>query len=270
MDGKILMQHSKGQYPFLDAVCYADNNEDIDPSGPNSVEKTKRGSKVVGGGLRQYSNMVCMKVKDKGRTTYSEVADEIIADFRATEVNSSVSMNESDEKNIRRRVYDVLNVLMALDIVTKDRKEIQWKGLPTSAGVDMDEIKGMRDKLKDEINKKAAYLKDLEDQIAGHQALICRNQQLYDSKNGPPKGFPLPFLVVKTAPHATVEIEISEDMQLVNFDFNSTPFSLHDDAYVLNLMRHYRHLEGAQASQTSAVLSSSPCSDVDSSVGGRR
>ncbi|XP_031093319.1 transcription factor-like protein DPB isoform X2 [Ipomoea triloba] len=197
MDGKILMQHSKGQYPFLDAVCYADNNEDIDPSGPNSVEKTKRGSKVVGGGLRQYSNMVCMKVKDKGRTTYSEVADEIIADFRATEVNSSVSMNESDEKNIRRRVYDVLNVLMALDIVTKDRKEIQWKGLPTSAGVDMDEIKGMRAKLKDEINKKAAYLKDLEDQIAGHQALICRNQQLYDSKNGPPKGFPLPFLVVK-------------------------------------------------------------------------
>lgn len=30
---------------------------------------------------------------------------------------------------------------MALDIVTKDRKEIQWKGLPTSDGVDMDEIK---------------------------------------------------------------------------------------------------------------------------------
>jgi putative methionine-R-sulfoxide reductase with GAF domain len=34
-----------------------------------------------------------------------------------------------DEKNIRRRVYDALNVLMAMDIISKDKKEIQWKGL---------------------------------------------------------------------------------------------------------------------------------------------
>jgi hypothetical protein len=37
-----------------------------------------------------------------------------------------------DEKNIRRRVYDALNVLMAMDIIAKERKEIRWKGLPTS------------------------------------------------------------------------------------------------------------------------------------------
>lgn len=37
-----------------------------------------------------------------------------------------------DEKNIRRRVYDALNVLMAMDIISKERKEIQWKGLPSS------------------------------------------------------------------------------------------------------------------------------------------
>ncbi len=29
-----------------------------------------------------------------------------------------------DEKNIRRRVYDALNVLMAMDFISKDKKEI--------------------------------------------------------------------------------------------------------------------------------------------------
>ena len=37
-----------------------------------------------------------------------------------------------DEKNIRRRVYDALNVLMAMNIIIKDKKAIMWRGLPTS------------------------------------------------------------------------------------------------------------------------------------------
>ena len=37
-----------------------------------------------------------------------------------------------DDKNIRRRVYDALNVLMAMDIITKEKKEITWRGLPGS------------------------------------------------------------------------------------------------------------------------------------------
>ncbi|KAL3892799.1 MAG: hypothetical protein SGPRY_014774, partial [Prymnesium sp.] len=37
-----------------------------------------------------------------------------------------------DEKNIRRRVYDALNVLMAMDIITKEKKNIMWRGLPTN------------------------------------------------------------------------------------------------------------------------------------------
>lgn len=36
-------------------------------------------------------------------------------------------------KNIRRRVYDALNVLMAMSIIEKEKKEIRWVGLPTSS-----------------------------------------------------------------------------------------------------------------------------------------
>jgi hypothetical protein len=34
-----------------------------------------------------------------------------------------------DEKNIRRRVYDAFNVLIALRVFAKDKKEIKWMGL---------------------------------------------------------------------------------------------------------------------------------------------
>lgn len=50
-------------------------------------------------------------------------------------------VNQSDEKNIRRRVYDALNVLLALDIIAGDKKEIHWKGLPNTRIKDLEEIK---------------------------------------------------------------------------------------------------------------------------------
>lgn len=38
-----------------------------------------------------------------------------------------------DQKNIRRRVYDALNVLMAMNIISKEKKEIKWIGLPSNS-----------------------------------------------------------------------------------------------------------------------------------------
>ena len=38
-----------------------------------------------------------------------------------------------DQKNIRRRVYDALNVLMAMNIIYKDKKDINWLGFPTDS-----------------------------------------------------------------------------------------------------------------------------------------
>ena len=37
------------------------------------------------------------------------------------------------EAGIRRRVYDALNVLMAMDIITKEKKNILWRGLPSNS-----------------------------------------------------------------------------------------------------------------------------------------
>nr|XP_010943404.1 transcription factor-like protein DPB [Elaeis guineensis] len=211
--------------------------------GAVSGKKKKRGARAVGGdksgrGLRQFSMKVCEKVESKGRTTYNEVADELVAEFTDPNCNMvTPDQPDYDGKNIRRRVYDALNVLMAMDIISKDKKEIQWKGLPRTSLNDIEELKAERIGLKSKIEKKTAYLQDLQDQFVGLQNLIQRNEQLYKSGNAPSGAVALPFILVQTRPHATVEVEISEDMQLVHFDFNSTPFELHDDAFVLKAMR---------------------------------
>ncbi|MCL7033539.1 hypothetical protein MKW94_025279 [Papaver nudicaule] len=182
---------------------------------------------------------VCEKVESKGRTTYNEVrwifrihiCGSLLFSFCACD-----SVQQYDEKNIRRRVYDALNVLMAMDIISKDKKEIQWKGLPRTTVHDVEQLKAERAGLRSRIEKKAAYLQELEEQFVGLQNLIQRNEELCTSGSGITGGVSLPFILVQTRPHATVEVEISEDMQLVHFDFNSTPFELHDDNYVLKSM----------------------------------
>lgn len=107
---------------------------------------------------------------------------------------NSFWQQQYDEKNIRRRVYDALNVLMAMDIISKDKKEIQWKGLPRTSLNDIEELKvslhsaflilcikhffffllliscysmmqAERLGLRNRIEKKAAYLQELEEQV---------------------------------------------------------------------------------------------------------
>jgi transcription factor Dp-1 len=88
----------------------------------------KRKYVKINKGLRHFSMKVCQKVEEKHVTSYNEVADELVREFVTMRPNDSAY----DEKNIRRRVYDALNVLMAMDIISKERKEIRWKGLPNN------------------------------------------------------------------------------------------------------------------------------------------
>lgn len=63
-----------------------------------------------------------------------------------------------DEKNIRRRVYDALNVLMAMDIIIKDKKDISWKGLPSAPHAQLEKLKEERAALSQKILNQQVYL----------------------------------------------------------------------------------------------------------------
>lgn len=66
-----------------------------------------------------------------------------------------------DMKNIRRRVYDALNVLMAMNIIEKEKKEIRWVGLPTSSLQECRKLEEEKAKRQERIQRKTEQLQDL-------------------------------------------------------------------------------------------------------------
>ncbi|XP_042676545.1 transcription factor Dp-2 isoform X2 [Centrocercus urophasianus] len=122
-------------------------------------KRSKKGDKN-GKGLRHFSMKVCEKVQRKGTTSYNEVADELVSEF--TNSNSHLAADSAyDQKNIRRRVYDALNVLMAMNIISKEKKEIRWIGLPTNSAQECQNLEIEKQKRIERIKEKRAQLQEL-------------------------------------------------------------------------------------------------------------
>ncbi|CAO3587537.1 unnamed protein product [Absidia cylindrospora] len=84
-------------------------------------------------GLRLFSQHVCDILQQHGRATYNQLVQQLIEELNqpSCELSSTsptAAKKTCDPKNIRRRVYDALNVLMAINFITKDKKEIRWIG----------------------------------------------------------------------------------------------------------------------------------------------
>lgn len=182
---------------------------------------------------------VCEKVKKKGTTSYNEVADELVGEFTnpahinsltdqvfisaiflyCEQINFSsryktlLSFQQYDQKNIRRRVYDALNVLMAMNIISKEKKEIRWLGLPTNS---LQECLALEKDKKKKIERIKAKTQQLHQLILSHisfKNLVERNQ-LNESLRGPPKpnsAIQLPFLIVNTSKKTVIDCSISND-----------------------------------------------------------
>ncbi|KAB8082920.1 hypothetical protein EE612_004981 [Oryza sativa] len=196
-------------------------------------KKEKTGAqRITGWGLREFSKIVSKKVEAKGRTTYNEVADEIFAELKSITQNGL----EFDEKNIRRRVYDAFNVLIAIRVIAKDKKEIKWMGLTNYRYEKIQKLEEVHKELITRIKNKKKLLQEIEKQFDDLQNITLRNQASQrpaESVNG----ILLPFLLIKTSRKARVEIEISEDSKFARFDFNGAPFTMHDDVSILEAIR---------------------------------
>ena len=60
-----------------------------------------------------------------------------------------------------RRIYDALNVLMAMNIISKEKKEIRWLGLPTNSVQEANGLEQDKAKRMDRIKAKTQQLQDL-------------------------------------------------------------------------------------------------------------
>lgn len=119
----------------------------------------KKRNDKPGKGLRHFSMRVCQKVKEKGVTSYNEVADELV--LEESEDTGTKQNGSYDQKNIRRRVYDALNVLMAMNIISKEKKEIKWLGLPTSSVQECEDIEIQNQETRKRIEEKQQQLREL-------------------------------------------------------------------------------------------------------------
>jgi len=181
-------------------------------------------------GLRHFSMMVCKKVEEKGTTTYNQVADDLVQAVLADAGHAA----KFDEKNIRRRVYDALNVLMAMDIIGKDKKQISWKGLPTTAAQDVELLQRECAYRQQEVARKRSNLRELLTQQVCFRNLVQHNKrrdgEMVDTAKD--NKIPLPFIVVNTSSNAVIQCNMSRDLTDVMFDF-SMPFEINDDNTIL-------------------------------------
>ncbi|CAL1541381.1 unnamed protein product [Lymnaea stagnalis] len=211
-------------------------------------KRGKKGDKG-GKGLRHFSMKVCEKVQMKGVTSYNEVADELVGEFSEPQnlMSPSDAVTPYDQKNIRRRVYDALNVLMAMNIISKEKKEIRWIGLPTNSAQECQHLEIEKQKRIDRIKQKTQQLQELILQQIAFKNLVQRNRDL-ERTQGPPapnSAIQLPFIIVNTSKKTVIDCSISNDKYEYLFKFDNT-FEIHDDIEVLKRMGMAFGLERGQ------------------------
>lgn len=224
-------------------------------------------------GLRHFAVRVSRKVEQKRVTTYNEVADELVAEerrmrHRELSVKGEIvpeQMLESavtvDEKNIRRRVYDSLNVLMAMSIIAKEKKLISWQGLAMAQSArgsgEIATMKAAIAEKKRQLEEKASMLAEVEEQYMRTAAIVERNrassgmpglldEMLMDTDVFVPNGilpvhhqYPerlgIPFIIVSAPKDTAIELEMDETREDICFTFNSA-FAIFDDREVMRRM----------------------------------
>lgn len=211
-------------------------------------KRNKKGDKN-GKGLRHFSMKVCEKVQRKGTTSYNEVADELVSEF--TNSSSHLASDSAyDQKNIRRRVYDALNVLMAMNIISKEKKEIKWIGLPTNSAQECQNLEIEKQQRIERIKQKRSQLQELLLQQIAFKNLVQRNQQNEQQDQGPPalnSTIRLPFLIINTSKRTVIDCSISPDKFEYLFNFDNT-FEIHDDVELLKRMGMALGLETGKCS----------------------
>jgi len=201
----------------------SENDTEKESKKKKRTNKTTLPGEKLNKGLRHFSMKVCEKVENKKATNYNEVADELVTEFRSE--SGSV-----DEKNIRRRVYDALNVLMAMNIIAKDKRDIRWLGLPTNAKQELESLEREKFEIMERIKRKKANLEELFEQHQSYQHLIDRNSKSEFANLE--SRINLPFIIVNTSSNTVIECEVADDRTAYFFNFTQ-PFEIHDDSEIL-------------------------------------
>lgn len=187
-------------------------------------------------GLRMMSVKICEKVQRSVKTTCTAVADELIQLIKK-EREQQGSGKPCDEKNVRRRTYDALNVLEAVHVIAKDSKDITWKGLPSDASDKAQQLKTESESCKRRIKEKEEALREHLIQQVSYRNLVAFNKLRSSNPNHKKvtNRIDVPLIVFSANKEASINCDASRDLSHVMIDANA-PFSIHDENSILRQM----------------------------------
>ena len=177
--------------------------------------------------LRKHAELVCSRVESLGTTTMSELIEYLI-DLRRQE--EQVPLKKVQEQGIQRRVYDIINVLLAVGMIAQDKRTIRWLGVPNAdeAIAEEERLRCEKQKILGDIKKAKEELMGIHAEIQMFSALCERNIGFIHSD----ETLLLPFLTITTQQELTT-ISISDDDSECWIDLPE-PFELRDDMEVLH------------------------------------
>jgi hypothetical protein len=178
-------------------------------------------------GLKEISNKVKKIIKDRRTTSYKEISDNIVQELDV--------ISSQDSKNIRRRIYDALNVIKALGLFTnnpQDSKSIVWNSDVNQAEVNED----IKQKITEEekiIAAKNEICEEIKVKIAIYQSLISKNKSrdllVEESEKIKP-----PFLVLSSATSLLDHINlVFEESQKKMHISSSYPMNIKGDLDII-------------------------------------
>ncbi|XP_028518226.1 transcription factor Dp-2 [Exaiptasia diaphana] len=166
-------------------------------------------------GLRTYGKLVCEILERKGTATFDEILDEID--------------NGTDKEKATRRIYDVLNVFQAMDIISRNGRNINWLGYSQEE----QQMKAEKEGLEKKVEKKTKELEQLFVQSETYTSLLLSKKNVVkDQQQGV---INLPFIAVRTSKNTKIQCYTSSDGFQYLFKFER-PFDILDNTEVLQRM----------------------------------
>lgn len=175
-------------------------------------------------GLKHLTSLVKQIIYKFQPISFKSVACKLIEELIIAEGPERVK----EEKNVRRRVYDAINVLIASEVLERNGRNVNWK--EHWDNVEADNKKVELEKRRKIIEDKKKTLKTVLNKYLAIRVLISRNKRGVSER--PAINFP--FIVVSTldAPKNTMSIKVNSDSTFLQLKL-AKPINIFGDMDVL-------------------------------------
>ncbi|KAI5179813.1 transcription factor Dp-1 [Nematocida sp. AWRm80] len=179
-------------------------------------------------GLKAFSSMILSILQKEKAMEYTKVAETIIY----------MTGEPSEDKNIRRRVYDALNVLCAVDVIRKEKKMVylmdnQMCSCESEINkriTRLGHIITSSNRVKERIEEKKRILEETIKRKELLLKLINRNKQ--NKEIDEKERLHLPFLLISTGKKSRIDCETNDKRSYFRFTF-ANEYKIYEDAHIL-------------------------------------